>query len=149
MEQDDIDSFHAYVTMGELALAAMQLTSLRVTLATSVLYEKLQSRLEGFTPYDLLRDSIIRGFPCIIHHLDHFYVVYGFSDMRKIYYLKDSRPTGRRIISHRNFHSMWRRDLFEGMYDDIVDTAYSLLIIRPKIESVDSLDCGVTQTTQQ
>ena len=121
----------AYVSMGELALAAMRLTDLRVTLASLELYEKICKKREDFSPYDLLKDSIANGIPCIMHHLDHFYVIFGFSERNKKYYLKDSRYCGWYVISEHSFNTMWSLGAFK--YDECeVNTQYSLLIIRPK-----------------
>lgn len=123
----------AYVTMGELALAAMQLTNLKVTLATVKLYKKILERQPDFNPHHLLQDSLEKGYPCIVHHIDHFYIAFGFGDRKDRYYFIDSRNGKRKFFSYTHFEVMWSRPYqYEDPTD--IDLRYSLLVIRPKKE---------------
>lgn len=123
----------AYVSMGELALVAMQMTKLRVTLATMEHYAKLLEQKSDFNPHVLLQKSICNDTPCMMYHMDHFYVVHGVTgtEYSMRYHALDSRKGGSTVvISESRFDHMWcERPL---AYQNIsIDTRYSLLIIRP------------------
>lgn len=123
----------AYVTMGELALAAMRMTNLKVTLAKSEVYKKILERRPDFNPHHLLQDSLEKGYPCIVHHIDHFYIAFGFGDRKDRYYFIDSRSGRRKFFSYTHFDFMWSRLYFDEEYTGI-DPRYALLVVRPRKE---------------
>ncbi|MAZ40520.1 hypothetical protein CL654_00155 [bacterium] len=131
--------FNIYVTIGQLAQAAMNMSDHKVTLAVPELYQRLErvscDRSMRDAAFGALRGSIIRGVPVIIHHVDHFYVVCGFDDKEDYYCLRDSRENGKdyKCITQSHFESVWsRRTRPDEGNSNRLDTRYSQLIIRPK-----------------
>lgn len=116
------------IGIGNLALGAMELTSLRVKLFSTEIYEKIRAKNPQITPFIILEAYLSLGVPCIVRFPGHYNVAIGFDKDENSYFFNE--PGGGRIVQKdkSTFDGMWRVRSEYLRYD----SRYLLLAIYPE-----------------
>jgi hypothetical protein len=116
-----------------LALAAQELTTLKVDLWTEEKYEKLRQKNADRTPHDVLRAYIMkREVPCIVRVPGHFKVAVGIDTANNEYIFNDPLGGRERVRTAESFEAHWAEK--DARYLDIRDSSHLILAIYPQAD---------------
>lgn len=115
------------IGIGNLALAAQQMTALRVDLWSEECYTQARTKKINLAPSDVLRAYLAKDMPCIVRLPHHYNVAIGFDTDATTY-----------TFNETNGSTVERTaECFEELWSDLdpampYDTRHLLLAIRPK-----------------
>lgn len=126
LPEEELYSPDIRIGIGNIAIAAHELTGMRTDLWSEDRYERARQKKPNLQPHDVLKSYISRDIPCIVRVPNHYNVAVGFNTDADEYYFNETN--GREIKkSGQRFEREWSHNDSRLVYN----SSHLILAVRP------------------